>query len=123
MKKNRALLIFQGIYYFFIGLWGVVSIKSFTNFIGYHTDIFLQHTIAALFLGLGLLYLFSVRNLESLRTTTIVAFIVAVLISAIEFFNLGAIGGTKLKYDMVVEIIFALLAAGVVLVQPRSRTP
>lgn len=116
----RALLAFQGLFYFLTGIWPIVHMVSFLQASGVKTDLWLVNTVGALLAVSGLAFIFSASKNDTGPGIRAVAMGEAAALTAIDvtYVYLGTIPDVYLA-DAIAEV--CLIAAWVWLITRKPR--
>lgn len=108
-KVIPTLLALHGAYYALTGLWALVSLESFNQIVRYvHTgDAFEMHSIAAMAVALGLVFMLASKNIKQNRLVVLTASLVAVSVVLVELVYLPGRGWNLFWLDFVEEAFVA----------------
>ena len=112
LRLTRAALLTQGAYYVLVGLWPLVSIRTFQIVTGPKIDLWLVRTVAVLTLVIGAAVLLAWRRNRLLPETAVVAIGAALGFAVIDVvYSLGGRISPVYLLDAVAELALAAVLA------------
>lgn len=121
VRPLRIIVGSLAIYYLIFSIWTILSIETFSAFVGYQGDYFLKHINGVLYFSIGFILLLNSLS-ENVRRNAILLGIFASLGTAvIELTYLPQIGNIFLFWvDFVIEVLFGSVLVGMYFLKRNS---